>query len=377
MIGHRPKQVPDRVLKGLILGCLLTSIEEENRPLTSLEIHHFISKNSMEFISPELDSRGNPVFAGEYTYNSLPGVRSSLSYLKRAGYLSLYDRDRYGNILRTKQTKPYVWYLTPEGETHARDTFHKYRIRLDANDKIVAHLLSNDENVEALAERKRLEKCRDCRLTHPKARRLPARTWTVRPHQGKIGIQGKDDTIREYEITEDGEIKELEDLKASLVMKDGKVDAESTILSLQNEKEYLTGVLREAGVRYEKLGTAYMKEKGRKGKSDAKRLHRGLSRMEVAHWYLNNKMYLDAEFFEIWGGGQVVVEYKRTVGMEILNVYYDIQSRKSEIMRRTDLSRRILEPHEILSIGIYVAEIKGGSIVVDSEHFKAPKPLVV
>lgn len=377
MIRHRPKQVPDRVLKGLILGCLLTSIEEENRPLTSLEIHHFISKNSMEFISPELDSRGNPVFAGEYTYNSLPGVRSSLSYLKRAGYLSLYDRDRYGNILRTKQTKPYVWYLTPEGETHARDTFHKYRIRLDANDKIVANLLSNDENVEALAERKRLEKCRDCRLTHPKARRLPARTWTVRPHQGKIGIQGKDDTIREYEITEDGEIKELEDLKASLVTKDGKVDIASTIMSLQNEKEYLTGVLREAGVRYEKLGTAYMKEKGRKGKSDAKRLHRGLSRLEIAQWYYENQNYLDAEFFEIWGGSLVVVEYKRTVGMEILNVYYDIQSTKSEIMRRTDLSRRILEPHEIPSIGIYVAEIKGGSIVVDSEHFKEPKPLKV
>jgi len=377
MIGHRPKQVPDRVLKGLILNCILTTIEQEDRPLTSLEIHNFISKNSKEFISPELDSRGNPVFAGEYSYNSLPGVRSSLSYLKRAGFVSIYDRDRYGNILRAKQTQPYVWYLTPEGEIHARDTFHKYRIRLDANDKIVAHLLSNDENVEALAERKRLEKCRDCRLTHPKARRLPARTCTVRPHQGKIGIQGKDDTIREYEITEDGEIKELEDLKASLVTKDGKVDIASTIMSLQNEKEYLTGVLREAGVRYEKLDTAYMKEKGRKGKADAKRLHRGLSRMEVAHWYLNNKMYLDAEFFEIWGGGQVVVEYKRTVGMEILNVYYDIQSRKSEIMRRTDLSRRILEPHEILSIGIYVAEIKGGSIVVDSEHFKAPKPLVV
>jgi hypothetical protein len=377
MIGHLPKRVPDRVLKGLILGCLLTSIEEENRPLTSLEIHNFISRNSMEFISPELDSRGNPVFYGDYSYNNLPGVRSALSYLKKAGYVSLYDRDKYGEIIRTKQTQPYIWYLTPEGETHARDTFHKYRIRLDANDKIIAHLLSNDENVEALAERKRLEKCRDCRLTHPKARRLPARTWTVRPHQGKIGIQGKDDTIREYEITEDGEIKELEDLKASLVMKDGKVDAESTILSLQNEKEYLTGVLREAGVRYEKLGTAYMKEKGRKGKSDAKRLHRGLSRMEVAHWYLENNRYLDAEFFEIWGGSLVVVEYKRTVGMEILNVYYDIQSTKSEIMRRTDLSRRILEPHEIPDVGIYVAEIKGGSIVVDSEHFKEPKPLKV
>ena len=377
MIGHLPKRAPDRVLKGLILGCLLTSIEEENRPLTSLEIHNFISKNSKEFISPELDSRGNPVFAGEYTYNSLPGVRSSLSYLKRAGFVSIYDRDRYGNILRIKQTKPYVWYLTPEGEDHASDTFKKFRMRLDANDKIVSYLLSNSEIVTELAERKRLELCKTCRLNHPKMQRKPARSWTVKPHRGKIGLQRKDDTIREYEITENGEIKELEDLKSMLVMKDGKVDAESTIMTLQNMCTAYEKVMKEAGVEIGRLDTQLTKEKGRKGKLDAKRLYRNMTRMEVAHVYYEAGMPIDAEFFDVWGGGQCVIEYKRTLDMQIFTVDYDIQSTKGEIMTRTGFTRRILSPDEIPSIGIYVAEIKAGSIVVNSERFQAPKTLTV
>jgi len=63
--------------------------------------------------------------------------------------------------------------------------------------------------------------------------------------------------------------------------------------------------------------------------------------------------------------------------MQVLNVFYDIQSTKGEIMTRTDYARRILKPEEIPDVGIYVAEIKAGSIVVDSERFQAPKTLTV
>jgi len=380
MIGHMPKQVPDRVLKGLILGCILTAIEEENRPLSSLEIHNFISKNSMEFISPELDSRGNPVFYGDYSYNNLPGVRSGLSYLKKAGYVSLYDRDKYGNILRIKQTKPYVWYLTPEGEIHARDTFHKYRIRLDANDKIVAHLLSNDEAVTELAESKSLLLCKTCKLNHPKAQRLPARTWTVKPHKGKIGAQLKDGTIVEIEVTDEGVIKELEDLKSVLVRRaDGSIDNESTILSLQNRCTAYEKIMKNAGIEIGRLDTQLTKVKERKGKLDEKAFIRNMDRMSVAHYYYEGGYWLDAEFFNVWKGSLAVVEYERLLklDMQIFTVDYDIQSTKGEIMKRTGFTKRILEPEEIPGIGIYITEIRAGSIVVNSEHFQAPKTLTV
>jgi|GEM_PF-5480189 len=87
-------------------------------------------------------------------------------------------------------------------------------------------------------------------------------------------------------------------------------------------------------------------------------------------------MYLNADFFEIWGGSLVVVEYKRLLEIDdILNVYYDIQSTRSEIMTRTDYAKRILAPDMIPSIEIQVIEIKGSSITFDSPHFTAPKGL--
>ena len=370
MKGHASKSVEDRVLKGMILQSILRA-ESEGLELTSQDIHNYISNSSFYFESPELDKYGKPQWSGDYTYDSLPGIRTGLSYLKRAGY-----------VLKQGTERPYTFLLTEEGRLHADDPFFKYKIKqkyfLQMAEKELKRLLDNDEAVEALAEQKRLEKCKTCRLTHPKAKRLPARSWTVKPHQGKIGLQKKDGTINEMEVTEDGQIKELEDLKASLVTKDGKVDVESTILSQQNEIEGMRNLLAEAGIRYKRTVTQLKKEKDRKGKLDAKRLYRNMSRMEVAHFYGENKMYLDAEFFELWSGSLVVVEYKRLLELDgIMNVYYDLQSTKSEIMTRTDFSRRILEPDEIPNVEMQITAIKGGSIVIDSPYFKAQKSLTV
>ena len=364
------KSVPDRILSAMITRTLYVA-ETEGLELTSRDIHDYISSNEFYFESPETDQYGRPKFSGDYTYDNLPALRRALVYCRHAGYIS-----KHGD------GKPFTFQLTTEGRLYSQDPFYKYNLKMaymrKLVDEIVSRTLSNDEAVEALAEQKRLEKCRDCRLTHPKAKRLPARSWTVKPHQGKIGLQKKDGTINEVEVTEDGTIKELEDLKAALVMKDGKVDVQSTILSQQNEIEGMRNVLAEQGIRYHKTATALEKEKGRKGKLDAKRLYRNMTRMEVAHAYYEAGMYLDAEFFDVWGGDQVVVEYKRLLEIDgILNVYYDIQGRKGEIMQRTDYARRILSPEEIPNIGIEVVEIKGGSIVVDSQHFQAAKTLTV
>jgi len=370
MKGHAPKSVEDRVLKGMILKTILRA-EDEHLELTSEDIHNYISNNQFYFESPELDQYGRPQWSGDYSYDNLPGIRSALTYLRHAGYITKSGIER-----------PFTFLLTTEGHLHADDTFFKYKMKMQYMqklvDKIVSRTLSNDENVTQLAEQKKRELCRTCKLNHPKAQRLPARTWTVRPHQGKIGIQRKDGSIIEVPVTDEGVIKELEDLKSLLVTGvDGKVDKESTILSLQNRCTTYEKIMKEAGIEIGRLDTQLTKVKERKGKLDEKAFIRNMDRMSVAHYYYEGGYWLDAEFFNVWKGSLVVVEYKRTVGMEILNVYYDIQSTKSEIMTRTDLKRRILEPEEIPGIGIYVAEIKGGSVIFNSEHFQAPKTLTV
>jgi len=370
MKGHAPKSIPDRVLKGMVLQTILRA-ESEGLELTSKDIHFYISNNEFYFESPELDQYGRPEWSGDYTYDNLPGIRSALTYLRQSGYLLKRGSDR-----------PYTFLLSEEGRLHADDTFYKYNLKMaymqKRIDKIVQRTLDNDEAVTELAERKRIELCKTCRLSNPKAKRLNARNWTVKPHKGKIGLQRQDGTIKEMEVTEDGEIKELEDLKAALIMKAGSPDIASTITTLQNENEGLRNVLAEAGVRLDKSLTQLEKEKGRKTARSEREFIRTMDRMELAHHYGENNLYLDAQFFEIWKGSLVVVEYKRLLELDgIMNRYYDIQSTRSEIMTRTDFSKRVLEPDEIHNVEIQVTAIKGGSVIVNSPYFQAEKSLAV
>jgi len=269
------KSVPDRILKGMILQTILRA-EDEHLELTSRDIHNYISNTTFPFESPETDKFGRPMFSGDYSYDNLPGLRRTLTYLRQAGY-----------IVKSGIEKPFTFSLTTEGRLHAEDPFFKYKMKMQYMqklvDEIVSRTLDNDEHVNELAEQKRLDKCKDCRLNHPKAQRLPARTWTVKPHQGKIGIQRKDGTIIEVPVTDEGQIEELENLKSALVMKAGSPDIASTITTLQNENEAMRNLLGEAGLRLDKSITQLEKEKGRKGKLDARRLYRNMTRMEVAH----------------------------------------------------------------------------------------------
>ena len=290
MKSVRSKSVPDRILSAMITRTLYVA-ENEGLELTSRDIHEYISTNEFYFESPETDQYGRPKFSGDYSYDNLPALRRALVYCRHAGYIS-----KHGD------GKPFTFQLTTEGRLYSQDPFFKYNLKMaymqKLVDEIVSRTLDNDEHVNELAERKRIELCKTCRLSNPKAKRLQARANTVRPHRGKIGIQRKDGSILDVDITEDGQIKELEDLKNTLIMKAGSPDIANTILSQQNEIEGLRNVLAEAGVRLDKSDAALMKEKGRKGKLDAKRLYRNMTRMEVAHYYYEAGMPLDAEFFD-------------------------------------------------------------------------------
>ena len=85
---------------------------------------------------------------------------------------------------------------------------------------------------------------------------------------------------------------------------------------------------------------------------------------------------MDGEFFDVWKGSLVIVEYKRLLELDgILNIYYDIQSTKGEVIIRTDFSKKILHPDEVEAVQIKIVEIRDKSTVVDLPYFTAPKTL--
>ena len=371
MKSHGPKSIPDRCLTGMIAQTLQMA-EDQGLDITSQKIHNFISQNEFFFESPELDKYGKPFFSQKFTYDNLPGIRSELTYMRHMGYISKQGEGK---------TKTFV--LTMEGKLLAADPFFKYRYKQQYTQNIIDErvklLLSDDDYVNQLAEDKRIKLCKTCRLTHPKAKRLKARSWTARPNKGKIGAQMKDGSIVEIEVTDEGKIKELEELKAVLVRgADGKIDTVSTIMSLQNQNAEYVKMLNEAGIKIGDLDTQLNKAKGRKSKLGEKTLIRTMDRIQLANHYADNDLYLDIDFFEIWQGGLLVVEYKRLLQLDgLLSVDYDIQSKRSEIITRTDFTRRVLEPHEIQKVKIQITEIRDRSIVVDSKYFKAPKVIKI
>jgi hypothetical protein len=106
------KATPDNYLKGLILRGVGLGHH------TSAEIIDHV-KTTPYYYEEEDGSQT------ENWYDNERGVRSALTYLRNAGYLTLNPRDEHGNIDRTEQTRPYKWYLTHLGEEHARNPFIK------------------------------------------------------------------------------------------------------------------------------------------------------------------------------------------------------------------------------------------------------------
>ena len=176
MKGHRPKQDPDRILKGMILK----TIFESEGLLTSREIHDYVSSNTFYFESPELNKFGRPLFSGNYTFNNLHSIRTELTYCRRAGY-----------VKKVGEKRPFLFELTDEGILHAKDPFVKYRIKqermIEQSFKYAESILKNDEKVDELAEKKRIAKCKSCRDAKPRAEKSKAKN-TVRPIKNIIKV---------------------------------------------------------------------------------------------------------------------------------------------------------------------------------------------
>ena len=366
MKGHLPKQVPDRILKGMTLRAIF----ESEGLLTSQEIHDYISANSFHFESPELNKFGKPLFSGHYTINNLHSIRAELTYCRRAGY-----------VKKVGEKRPFCFALTDEGILHANDPFVKYRIKqkkmIEQSFKYAESILKNDEKVAELAEKKRIEKCKSCRDAKPKANKSKTNN-TVRPVKNVIKVELNNGDIKEIEMTKEGNVKELEYLKKALILSGKSPDAPSTILTLQNENAELRKLVGRAGVELVKANTK-IENNAQKSK---KCLQRQYSRQEIAEAYWadeNGNAYpLSQEFFDLWGGDYMVVVLEKV--LELGQIFEagkcDILSKGSEMyQRRKRYIRRELVGDEIYQQGIYIQEIKQSGIIINSENMIAPKLL--
>ena len=90
------------------------------------------------------------------------------------------------------------------------------------------------------------------------------------------------------------------------------------------------------------------KDKARKVLTNERTFIRTMDRFGLCEYYSSLGLFLDGDFFDVWKGSLVVVEYKRLLELDgILNIYYDIQSTKGEVIVRTDFSKKILHPDEV------------------------------
>jgi len=360
MKGHIQKQVPDRVLKGMTLQTIL----KNTGVLTSREIHEYISSPTFYFESPELHKFGRPLFSGNYSYNNLYSIRKELTYCRKAGY-----------VKKVGEKRPFYFALTDEGMHHAKDPFVKYRIKqekmIEQSFKYAQSILKNDEKVNELAEKKRVEKCKSCRDAKPKASKSKTKN-TVRPVKNIIKVEMKNGDVKEIEMTKDGEIRELEELKKALIMSGKSPNAPSTILTLQNENAELRKLLGKSGI---ELGKAQEKLE-RKERKKEKDSIRNLDRLELAEHYYFNEMFLDEVFFDYWNYRVVMLE-RIMVWQELLHKgKIDVIGINSdEWTRRQEHINKVLTWEEIAYCQIRIVEIKNSGILIDSPGMIAPKNL--
>ena len=67
------------------------------------------------------------------------GIRTGITAMKKAGYLTLYPKDEYGNSIQVKPKRPFHYFLTATGEIHSANPHIKREHRLKMIDE-EAHL---------------------------------------------------------------------------------------------------------------------------------------------------------------------------------------------------------------------------------------------
>ena len=359
------KITPDNYLKGLIL----TAVKLEFH--TSAEIIEQV-QSTPYYYQEEDGSRT------EHWYNNERGIRSALTYLKNVGYLSLYDRDDAGNIIRIEQTRPYKWYLTQLGQVHAQNPFIKKEHRdqriSDEAYRLMKELLEDEpafqEAVQEYARTHEVPKLNVIRQRAPIIR-------NPRIKQGKtekITIELPDGT--EQEVTTEQLMSALEDIDSIRIKEN---EHKQMIITQQWEK---------AGYEQQIADLVYELEGKDIKLSDIKRRNTGAirtaQRKELVYAVLGiHSDQLDgeypvdipvgADFFNAWGN----IWGRKVKGAKLFNrSSFELMADTNPEVERGHASHE-LSYAEMDNIGLFISKIRPTGITIDADNARMIKAIAL
>ena len=367
------KTLQDNLFKGF----LLNSISEGYNTLASLDERLSGGDFDYKFEFYDIETSKFVDIHFKENFSKYDGIRRELQYLRSANFIKMCG-----------DKKPFYYELLKKGEIH-KNPFINKNFKSEAWNKSVIStvkaILEDDEKIEELSEKKRVEKCKTCRDAKPNASKSKASTppskmtkKQMSARKKSIKVPDTDGNINEILVNknmDDNFIKTLQEM----IDYNGKIDAQaSTVLCLQNENAELRKLVGRAGVELFKANNK-IENNARKSK---KTMERQYSRQEIAQAYWadeNGNAYpLSQEFFSLWGGDYMVVVLEKI--LELGQIFeagkVDVLSKGSEMyQRRKKFIRRELVGDEIYQQGLYIQEIKSSGIIITSNNMIAPKLL--
>lgn len=282
------KQIPDRILKGMVLS----AIEQGNH--TTADIRNHLA--TVPYYCDSLDTYelGDPTISDYYTYENYGGLRRELTFLRHQGYLR-----------KLGKKPPHRFELTKNGIEHANNPFLKYNFKrnlmIDEARRTADAILGNDDRFKEAVKNYMKNNAHAVDLGDKKTNQIEHSNEDVRIVEKPFLIP--ENNIQEVDFR-DGKTKQKyhsnEDIKAVADLKAVAEEQATRIIEYEN------------AIRW------YQSQDAVDNAIDIKQLNKELStaeriqkRQALAYEYLNNNYLIDIQFFKLWGGNMIPVTIKK------------------------------------------------------------------
>ena len=361
------KLTPDNELKGLILTAVSLGMRK------SLEIISYVQSTPYTYIEAD-DTMTENLYRGD-----AGAIRTAITRLKNAGYLSLYHYNELGEITSYKaQRRPYSYYLTAVGRIHQQNPYikkeHREQKISDEAWRLMRNLLE-DENAfqEAVREYARTNEAPKINIVRSKAPII--RNPRIKAGKGgKITFEMPDGT--EQEIT-------TEQLQATLKDVD-KIRIKSDELN----NRVLTQQIQMQGYEQQIGGLVYALEGKDIKLSDIQRRNTGAMRAAqrkdlvyaVTGIYSDDldgeypiEVYVGADFFNTWGS----IWGRKVKGATIWNrASFELMADTNPEVERGHAVNE-LSYDEMDGVGMYISKIRPTGITISSDNKRIVKPITL
>jgi len=361
------KMTPDNELKSLILTAVSLGMRR------SQEIIQHVQSTPYHYLEAD----------NEVTENWYGGdagaIRTAITRLKNAGYLSLYERNEQGTITSYEtQKRPYSYYLTALGRVHEQNPYFKKEHReqriSDEAYRLLRDLLVDEPAFqEAIKEYARTNEVPKINITRTRAPII--RNPRVKAGKGgKITIEMPDGT--EQEVT-------TEELQVALKDIDG-----IRIRENEHNQTIITQQYTMQGYEQQISDLVYALERKDISLSNIKRRNTGAmrtaQRKDLVYAMTGiNPDELDgeypveapvgADFFETWGS----IWGRKVKGATLWNrASFELMSDTNPEVERGHANHE-LNYTEMDAVGMFISKIRPTGITIDSENKRIVKAIAL